>query len=232
MDNTNNSSSRDRDGEWLTNNKQYQRFVKRLCGSDPRLRQRDPKATARSQWPIPGNGTVVVLESSPDGSYREPVRNPDLASLGAYLIATTPCQAKSRIIILEAMDQDFIGLLGAHFSIPPALFAQHDRVTPPSIDSTLENDSIALPTSTFTQEHVILPYAETICLTGNIDGMNKIVCAETGRLISATRTLGEFSNVYISSRKCSVWRRRRGGGDTEGWDCKHIHHENSPTSTN
>lgn len=32
--------------------------------------------------------------------------------------------------------------------MPPALFAQHDRVTPPSIDSRLENDSIVLPTST------------------------------------------------------------------------------------
>ncbi|KAK3370833.1 hypothetical protein B0T24DRAFT_627165 [Lasiosphaeria ovina] len=208
----------DRSGEWLTGNEEYQRFIKRLCGFDPRLRQRDPKATSRSPWPPrPGNGKVAVIESSPDGAYRGPIYFHDPAGFKTYLRGT-PCEANSCVIILEAMDRDFIGLLGAHFSIPPALFAQHDRVTPPSIDSSLENDSIALPTSTATQEHVILPYAEPICLEGNIHGKNKIVCAETGRLISATRTLGEFSNVYISSRKCSVWRRRR-AGDERGWDC-------------
>jgi hypothetical protein len=211
----------DRSGEWLTDNEEYQQLIKRLCGSDPRLRQRDPKANSRSPWPPrPGHCKVAVIASSPDGAYRDPIHFRDPTHFKTYLTGT-PCEANSRVIIMESMDRNFIGLLGAHFSIPPAFFAQHDRVTPPSIDSSLENDSMALPTSTATQEHVILPYAEPICLEGNISGKNKIVCAETGRVIGATRTLGEFSNVYISSRKCSVWRRRRTGNELS-WDCGYL----------
>ena len=60
----------------------------------------------------------VDLEPQPKCRYQDPIYFRDPSGFSAYLTAMTPCEANSRVITLEAMDRDFIGLPGAHSACP------------------------------------------------------------------------------------------------------------------
>jgi hypothetical protein len=199
-------------GNWLSNDPNYGSLIRDLCASDPRLRQRDIKSLERrTPWPAPRT-RVALFEAPVEEPFGSPLFIHSAVSLQKILDGSPEDGAcnKRRLIVVEGLSPEYIDVLGPYFDTHPSFFADHERWCGEAVDA------IPLPTAILTQEHVRLEYVELIHLDERLLGKFRIFCAKTARAVSATRILGEFSDVGSLERKCSVWRRER---LSAGWDC-------------
>lgn len=210
-----------RESDWLCSPGEYQDLVARLSAADPRLRRDDKALRQKTPWPNI-NAKLVILEADTNGTFGAPVDH-DAASLKTYLEerAKSPQHGHlRRVLILEGLHPDYISILGAHFKIHPAVFLQHERVIVDSPKTTQDSDSLGLPSTAAmaTAQSCTMKYFELFALPERTRGIFKLSCTVTGRHIGVTRARGEFLDVGILRRKCSVWRSSRPNGP--GWDCK------------
>jgi hypothetical protein len=232
------------DGSWLAADGPYQDYVNSLCGSDPRLRNRDPKAyTQKTPW-LFAEARVVSLELNASNQFAAPVEFRDSAKLEGYLAIdaasetsqeqrgredTTdqPSRPRRRVLILEGMNPEFVGVLGKHFSLHPSVFVEHERVVVMSKRAEGESDGFPLPSVARSRDHVTLKYFEPMEFN-EAPSSFRLVCASTGRHIGVSRDYGLFSDVVIVRRKCTVSYRARDGDG--GWDCKCALNNSTSTS--
>ncbi|CAI4212269.1 unnamed protein product [Parascedosporium putredinis] len=105
-------------GSWLANGS-YQDTISRLCASDPRLRQRDPKTTNLHVPFTDEHARVSVLEAhADDGTFRTRACYTTPEALQAHLSSAEACSSppgRKAVYILEGMGPGFVGVVGAHF---------------------------------------------------------------------------------------------------------------------
>ncbi|KAH8671428.1 hypothetical protein BX600DRAFT_434535 [Xylariales sp. PMI_506] len=214
------------DGAWLAADGIYQDHINALCGSDPRLRHRDPKSdTQKTPWED-ADARVVVLELEDNDRFGDAVQFVNPNKLDAYLsydeihdraaentIASS--WPRRRVMILEGLNPNFISVLGEHFSLHPSLFIEHERVVVMNRKGLGENDGMPLPSVAGRRDHMVMKYFEPTVFSEPPSGF-RLVCGSTGRHIGVSREYGEFSEVGIVRRKCSVWTRESKDGS---WDC-------------
>lgn len=201
---------------WLAAKGDYQDFVKSLCTSDPRLRQRDPKAfTQKTPWEDSGV-RVVALDLESDGSFGKALEFKHPEKLNVHLSKFSSTPGKRSVYILEGTGPGFISVLGDHFSIHPSFFLEHERVIVMNRKAQGESDGLALPSMLETRDHLSMKYFEPLQFDKTPDSF-RLVCGSTGRHIGVQRSDGEFLDVGIIRRKCGLWVRREQQGD--GWDC-------------
>ncbi|TEA12432.1 hypothetical protein C8034_v005997 [Colletotrichum sidae] len=209
------------DGTWLADG-EYRDFVQSLRHSDPRLRQRDPKASLQKINFTDKNVRVVKL-SFDNGTFtrEDPFETP--AELEDHFRTTASHRGRRNIYILEGLGPGFAGVLGEHFSLHPSFFVEHERVVVHSLNGEGESDGVQLPSVLQRRGHLQMKYYETV-LFDKAPQSFRWVCAVTGRHIGVSRDfkwddsedLDDFLRVGIVRRKCGVWSRRTEGG---GWDC-------------
>jgi hypothetical protein len=195
---------------WLSASGEYRELMGQLLSSP---RYRDPKAESQeTSWPNK-HMKLVVLELQSDGKLQASHEHtPQSLQEHFQNVRSAHC---SRAYILEGLHPDFISILGKHFGMHPSIFLDHERVV---VNSARECDTVVLPSLLKSREHCTMKYFQLFSLPENARGCFKMCCQTTGRHIGVTRVKGEFSNVGILRRKCSIWTRQTGPG--QPWDCK------------
>jgi len=212
-----------RESDWLSAPGDYQDLIHKLSALDPRLRSRCNKNIHQNiPWPNP-NARLVVLESSDGGvNFGPPVHHAP-ASLMSYL-AAAPEPKKgagagvSRVFILEGLHPEYIAVLGGHFRMHPSVFVDQERTVVISPFMHQSSDFFTLPAAARTAQHYTMKYYELVGLPPHVLNF-RTCCAETGRHIGLTRAKGEFMDVGIVRRKCTVWRQRDVNSPDGRWDC-------------
>ncbi|KAK8050916.1 hypothetical protein PG993_002301 [Apiospora rasikravindrae] len=206
-------------GDWLSDAGEYRDLIHELCASDPRLRQRDPKAVRGHVPWSDALGKVVMLESQVNGTgFEQPVTYGTPQALNDHLAARSP-DSLNRVYILESQNPHWVASLGQYFKMHPSFFLDHERVDVVSKGLTNESDADAmpLPSSALGQEHFRIKYFELLPLPESLRHTFVLKCALSGRHIAVTRLMGSYLDIGIVRRKCSIWRRRR--PDSAGaWD--------------
>ncbi|KAK1700236.1 hypothetical protein BDP55DRAFT_539876 [Colletotrichum godetiae] len=213
----------EKDGGWLAEG-DYDDFVRSLCFSDPRLRQRDPKARTQ-RIPFTDDGVRVVnLTLGDNGAFTRTAQFEVPADLEAHFHNATLQQGQQNIYILEGLGPGFAGVFGHHFALHPSVFVEHERVVVHNVNWTGESDGAQLPSVLRARGHVVMKYYEVVTFDTRPTSF-RWVCAATGRHIGVSRDFkwdnspdefDRFLNVGVVRRKCGVWSRRGEGG---GWDC-------------
>lgn len=214
----------DQAGSWLSTPGDYQDLVSALSTSDPRLRHRDPKALAQQ---IPWNharARVVTLTVRPeDGTFGAATELRSAASLERHLASLdanpppSPSPSPRRNVhILEGLNPAFVSVLGNRFGLDPAMFLEHERVVVMNRRGTGQSDGTALPSVTRARDFVCLRYYELLAFDKPLESF-RLVCGDTGRHIGVCWSEGNFTEVGIIRRKCTLWTRDNADG---GWDCK------------
>jgi hypothetical protein len=228
-----------RDGAWLAADGPYQDFVASLCGTDPRLRHRDPKAENQKISWTETESRIAVLEFGLDTKLSHHAQFQDEHELGSYLSkdnqtevtdttgadddslesdhASAPPRSKYRVFIAEGLNPRLVALLGKHFSLHPSMFLDHERVSVMSGKGDGESDSFSLPSAMQNRSHMVLKYFEPTVFNETPTTF-RLVCGSTGRHIGVSRAYGNFLDVGIVRRKCSIWSKMR--DDDGGWDSK------------
>ncbi|KAK1724649.1 hypothetical protein CaCOL14_005505 [Colletotrichum acutatum] len=218
----------EKDGGWLAEGA-YDDFVRPLCSSDPRLRQRDPKAQIQ-RIPFTDDGVrVVKLSLGDNGTFARTAHFESPVDLETHLHNNTASQQgqqdQQNIYILQGLGPGFAGVFGHHFSLHPSVFVEHERVVVHNVNWTGESDGAQLPSVVRSRGHVEMKYYEVVTFDTRPTSF-RWVCAATGRHIGVSREFqwdnspddefDRFLNVGVVRRKCGVWSRRSEGG---GWDC-------------
>ncbi|TDZ30685.1 hypothetical protein C8035_v001960 [Colletotrichum spinosum] len=172
------------DGTWLADG-EYRDFVQSLRHSDPRLRQRDPKASLQKINFTDKNVRVVKL-SFDNGTFtrEDPFETP--AELEDHFRTTASHRGRRNIYILEGLGPGFAGVLGEHFSLHPSFFVEHERVVVHSLNGEGESDGVQLPSVLQRRGHLQMKYYETV-LFDKAPQSFRWVCAVTGRHIGVSR---------------------------------------------
>ncbi|GAB1319543.1 hypothetical protein MFIFM68171_09753 [Madurella fahalii] len=106
-----------------------------------------------------------------------------------------------RIVILESQAPAFIDVLGVYFGIHPAFFVDQERESvPESFQATGDFEMVALPSTVRDSEHVSMKYYELIHVPPELRRF-RAFCAESGRPLSTTRVLGQFTDTGTLHRK-------------------------------
>jgi hypothetical protein len=163
--------------------------------------------------------SVVAIHLNQNGCFGPATEHLDPNMLQAYFHqdsrSNNPPQGS--VYILEALSPAFITVLGSHFQLHPALFADHERLVPFNNRVTGEYGGLPfLPSAIHGRDYVSLKYHEPLLLSTLPTGFRNL-CDVSGRHIAVTRILGNFSNVGVARRKCTVWQRKTEVGR---WDCE------------
>lgn len=137
-----------------------------------------------------------------------------------------PGKGRRRVFILEGLSPSFISVLGEHFALDPSLFLEHERVVVMNRKGNGESDGIQLPSVVRERQrtgpgdrrgtgHITLQYFEPLIFNIPPDSF-RFVCADTGRHIGVCWSEGDFTEVGIVRRKCTLWEWENEDG---GWDC-------------
>lgn len=229
--------------DWLAGDTSYQSFVESLSDSDPRLRIRDPKAVLQ-KIPWTDHGRVVIMEMGGNGSFGPAIEFRDVDKLRDH-VAHSGCGQRSprkdsavrsdseslkapprrRLFIMESMGPGYVSVLGEHLGIHPSAFLDHERVIVMNTAAQGQSDGMLLPsvsctastsTSHINQRHITLKYFETLQIDRRPDNF-RLVCGDSGRHIGVSRTDGQFTDVGVARRKCTMWSKLTAKG---GWDCE------------
>ncbi|GJC89176.1 hypothetical protein ColLi_12014 [Colletotrichum liriopes] len=212
----------EKDGTWLADGG-YEGFVRSLCFSDPRLRQRDPKAQIQ-RIPFTDDGVRVVKLSLENGTFARTAEFDEPAGLEAHFRNTASLRGRQSIYVVEGLGPGFAGVLGERFSLHPSFFVEHERVVVHNLNWMGESDGVQLPSVIQSRGHLEMKYYEVVTFDRKPTSF-RWVCAATGRHIGVSRDfrwdnspdeMGNYLNVGVVRRKCGVWSRRTEGG---GWDC-------------
>ncbi|OLN85561.1 hypothetical protein CCHL11_05797 [Colletotrichum chlorophyti] len=210
------------DGAWLVDGK-YQDFVRSLCYSDPRLRQRDPKAVTE-RVPFTDDGVRVVKLSLKNGAFARMEEFDKPVALKSHFHHTASHRGRQNIYIAEGLGPGFAGVLGERFSLHPSFFVEHERVVVHNLNPDGESDGVQLPSTIQRRGHLEMKYYEVVTFDRSPTSF-RWVCAATGRHIGISRgftwgnspdEIDNYLKVGVVRRKCGVWSRRTEGG---GWDC-------------
>jgi hypothetical protein len=213
-----------RDVSWLVAEGPYQDQANALCGRDPRLRRRDPKAVAqKTPWPD-AKAWATVLEMDAENKSADAVQRReflDAKDLDLHLDNHDlgSARGKGRVIILEGINPKFIAVLGRHFKMHPSIFVEHERVVVMNRNAHGESDGMPLPSVTRSRDHRTLKYYEPLEFSSMAPTSFRWVCGTTGRHIGVSRLDGRLTPVGVVRRKCSVWSRMRAAANGGGWDC-------------
>lgn len=212
------------DGHWLATGP-YAETVRALCASDPRLLKRDPKSRTLNV-PSADAARVSVLEAQPGGTFATTSHHTGPATLEAHLehVAASAPPGRRAVYILEGLGPSFTSLLGAHFSVHPSFFVEHERVVVHDISAQGGNDGVPLPSVMRGRAHLRMRYHEAMAFDVTPRSF-RWACGVTGKHIGVSRELGwddvdegdRFLDVGMAVRKCGVWSRVNEGG---GWDCE------------
>lgn len=205
-----------RGGNWLAAEGEYRDFVESLSVSDPRLRNRDPKAIAQKIPWEDRDVRVVTLELAKDDSFGRAVEIRDSASLSRHLGGGDRQPGARTVYVLEGLGPGFIAVLGRHFALHPSIFLEHERCIVMNRRSQGESDGMPLPSVLLTREHVEMKYFELLRLDRPPESF-RLVCGRTGRHIGVARAESTFTDTGIVRRKCSLWSRTTAQG---GWECE------------
>jgi len=214
------------DGRWLATGA-YRDTVRSLTESDPRLRQRDPRAKTQKITYSDLGVRASVLEGQANGMFKTTAQFHNAAVLQAHLQRESlrTGSSQKRVYIVEGLGPDFVGVLGRHFSIHPSMFVEHERVVIHDMGWQGENDGLPLPSVLRTRTHLEMRYFEVMAFDRRPASF-RWVCADTGRHIGVSRELkwdesqddvDQFLDVGVVGRKCGIWSRKRASG---GWDCR------------
>jgi hypothetical protein len=187
------------------------------------------------------------MELNADDQFSDPMEFVDSTKLDAYLAITgttrlshvqtegnvnieasaqssVPIGGKSRVLILEGMNPKFVSVLGKHFSLHPSFFVEHERVVVMNKRAESESDGFPLPSVLRNRDHLVMKYFEPMEFN-EAPSSFRLVCASSGRHIGVSRDYGQFSDIGIVRRKCTVASKMRelnGGWDCKGWS-SHIY---------
>lgn len=220
-------------GHWLAGGP-YGEIVKDLCASDPRLFQRDPKTHAVRAPYTDSSVRVSLVEAQPDGAFLTTAHFTDPPSLATHLasISTAKPRGRRAVYILEGLGPTFASLLGAHFSLHPSFFVEHERVVVHDISRRGANDGVPLPSVMRARDHLRMRYHEVMAFDTEPRTF-RWACGVTGKHIGVSRELkwdgspdegDRFLDVGMVVRKCGVWTRTNADG---GWDCEFLSFLNS-----
>ncbi|KAE9367591.1 hypothetical protein N431DRAFT_494540 [Stipitochalara longipes BDJ] len=215
-------------GYHLTSEGLYRETVTAMCVRNPNIRWGH---TAYDATPNE-YGRAVVLELSLPNAH--PAERKDFTTsrdLSLYLKKMTIPSVR-RVILLEGVARNYVEVLGSHFNMNPAFFANQKR--PNSwdvikdgyfIERTANLPSLNDPRTSFMMRYPELrsfpPYQDrhqlNVPYMKDIDGFRQVYIGRRPQELhpSAINTGGGFHNVAIFNRAASYWSRRYEGG---GWD--------------
>ncbi|KAF6811156.1 hypothetical protein CMUS01_13325 [Colletotrichum musicola] len=212
----------EKDGSWLADG-EYLDFVQSLCYSDPRLRQRDPKANTQ-RIPFTDDNVRVVKLNLKNGTFARTAEFDEPAGLEAHFCSTASQRGRQNVYVVEGLGPGFASVLGERFSLHPSFFVEHERVVVHSLGWAGESDGVQLPSVIRSRGHLEMKYYEVVTFDRRPTSF-RWVCAATGRHIGVSRDfrwdnspdeIDNWLDVGVVRRKCGVWSRRTEGG---GWDC-------------
>ncbi|WYZ41736.1 hypothetical protein EsH8_V_000631 [Colletotrichum jinshuiense] len=212
----------EKDGVWLAGG-EYEGFVRSLSFSDPRLKQRDPKAKIQ-RIPFTDDGVRVVKLSLENGTFVRTAEFNEPAVLEAHFRNTASLRGRQNVYVVEGLGPGFAGILGERFSLHPSFFVEHERVVVHNLNWMGESDGVQLPSVIQSRGHLEMKYYEVVTFDRKPTSF-RWVCAATGRHIGVSRDfrwdnspdeIDNYLNAAVVRRKCGVWSRRTEGG---GWDC-------------
>ena len=210
--------------EWLAPEGPYRALAQSLRAADPRLGHRDVDSE-KNGVPWPGvNPKALVLRCKAVGGFMDPSTYTNAEALREALSPAKPSGPKCRtVVILEGLSPEFIEVLGIHYGIHPAMFAEHERSHLTKACRRLEPAAdLPLPASVCTRDYVALAYAELVRLPYLRNGGFRAYCAATDRHVGVTRAIGKVQDVGMARRKCAVWHRQN--TEQDSWDCKPLSH--------
>jgi hypothetical protein len=183
----------------------YEQFQRSMCQADPRLEQLD-QSTASSTW-LPwylARPGVVTLHLGPDGSFVPVAEYSDTNELQTYLRQRTGSTGTPQcsVYILESLSLEFVGVLGDHFQLHPAVFVDHEKLVAFSSRETREGGGIPfLPSSIHGRDHVSLKYHEPLLLSTLPTNFRNLY--DTSRRGTAYRGYQDYGEV-LRSRSCDA----------------------------
>lgn len=195
-------------------------MARSLCAADPRLRRRDRVSVTRGvPWPA-GTPRARILNFQEGREPASPTDSFDAGGLRSFLQQHPPSPGQRTVVILEGLSPNFVQVLGEYYGIHPSLFVDQERIHNSSVDRRLEpGNLLLLPTSSCTRDYTVLHYVELVKIPQLCQGRFNIFCAASGCVIAMTRASGQFRDIGMGRRKCTIWTRRNGGDDS--WDCQY-----------
>ncbi|KAI2471574.1 hypothetical protein F4781DRAFT_420579 [Annulohypoxylon bovei var. microspora] len=201
-------------GHWLSGNGAYAEFTKSQYSSDPRLRIQDPKCLKqKTMWPnMPVRIRVLSLGQNQNFIVKGELS--DANALKVCLCSQNQFPNQQTVYLVEAFDPHTVEVLGSHFQLHPSFFVEHERIKDFDYDAFGQTDTVLLPSSLATRDHVTLKYSEPVYVSQGTSGL-RLHCYATGRHIKRTRSGENMLPVGVLRRKCSVWNREvDGASDT------------------
>jgi hypothetical protein len=161
--------------------------------------------------------TVIHLDAKGSLGQAEVHRDPN--ALREYLRRPQRLDGTPRrsIYILESLSKDFVTVLQYHFQLRSIVFQDHEKHVALYNRTTGEAVGVPLlPSANYGRDYVSLKYHEPLVFSPAPTGYRNI-CDVSGRHISVTRVMSNFSEVGVARRKCTIWSRET---KDSGWDCK------------
>ena len=197
----------------LTDGK-YRAQAASLCTKYPNLRYPDLRA--------PNSGVVSKVVCIDLSGGDTPVRRDfaDPAELESYLevtkYVTSDETTTRRILLVEGLDPQYVGLLGSYFDIDPMLIVRQQRTA--SWESYHQSGNTpTLPSLLDPRRTCHIPYYELHYRSQGPNDKTQWRCADSGRQLSWSRLPGTFDFVGIVDRKASYWSQKRGSDGWDGW---------------
>ena len=197
----------------------YRAQVASLCTKYPNLRYPDlcaPNSVFACK-------VVAIDLSSEYTPGRRDFTHP--AELESYLEATRYATSDEtttrRILLVEGLDPQYVGILGRYFDIEPMLIVRQQRTA--SWESYHQSGSTpTLPSLLDPHRTCHIPYYELHYRSQGLNDKTQWRCADSGRQLTWSRLPGTFDFVGIVDRKASYWSQRRGSDGWDGWYSKHL----------
>ncbi|KAL8418985.1 hypothetical protein RB594_002263 [Gaeumannomyces avenae] len=200
---------------WLARDTSYQRLASQLCASDPRLGNRDPKATIQKiAWDDSGV-RALAMRLGADNKFSSEAELTDPAEMAARLVGHASEPGRRTVWIVEGLGPAVVAVFGDHFGLHPSVFVEQERVVVMSKKPDGESDGLPLPSALRARGHVCFKYFEVMCIDRRPASF-RLVCADTGRHIGVSRDDGVFNEAIVVRRKATFWSRKN---DNDGWDC-------------
>ncbi|KAF0639959.1 hypothetical protein FPSE5266_11657 [Fusarium pseudograminearum] len=205
------------DGTWIAPPGEYQKLVKDLCGSDPRLCCPDKKLLKYGIGWETRPVRAIVFEFTVSSNPGSPTIFNDMGSLQEHIEKQ---KKKSKnlnkaIYILENANQAMVDVIGTHLEVHPSMFMEYER----SAEAPAYNNghSNLLASTWATRDYLCMNYRELVLLPDEVLGNYGLRCTTAGRNVSVTRVNGKFDSVGMVHRRCIFWSKPR--VIQSGWDC-------------
>jgi hypothetical protein len=216
-------------GYHLTSKGIYRETVTAMCVRNPNLRWGHKEYVGTpSEY-----GRAVVLELSGPNPHRVERKDFNTSQGLSTYLRRKMIPALRRVIILEGVARNYVEVLGSHFNIDPAFFANQKRPNSWDVihdDTYFVERSANLPSLNDPRKSFMIRYPELryFCLNEgrtqldaphvkDLDGHRQVYIGRKASELhpSQVTILGDFHNIGIFNRAASYWSR---GYEEGGWD--------------